>query len=226
MSAATLIVEKREHTGKNAARRTRASGKIPAVVYGGGLEPVAIQVDRKSLQREMKSGRRDNAVFLLKLGETGKSRHVMIREVSTHSILHQITHLDFLRIDMTDKVRVQVPIELEGDSIGVKNEDGVLDFVNREISVECLPGNIPAVISFDVTELHVGQHAEIRDLVLPEDVEVVDEPEKVIVSIALSRVVEEEVEEEEEIGLLLEQEADEPELIGRGKEAKVEEESE
>ena len=226
MSEATLIVEKREHTGKNAARRTRASGKIPAVVYGGGLDPVAIQVDRKRIQQEMKNGRRDNAVFLLKLGESGKSRHAMIREVTGHSVLHQIIHLDFLRIDMTDKVRVQVPVELTGSSTGVRNEDGVLDFVHREVSVECLPANIPSVIYFDVSDLHVGQHAEIKDLTLPEDIEVVDEPEKVIVSIALSRVVEEEEEEDEEAGLLLEQEAAEPELIGRTKDVAESEESE
>lgn len=226
MSEATLVVEKREDTGKNAARRTRASGHIPAVVYGGGLDPVAIQVERKAIQNQMKSGRRDNAVFLLKLGETGKSRHAMIREVTTHSVSHQIIHLDFQRILMTDKVRVQVPIELTGLALGVKNEDGVLDFINREIGIECLPANIPAVIYFDVSELHLGQHAEVKDLELPDDLEVIDEPDKVLVSIAISRVVAEEEEEEEEGGLLLEQEADEPEVIGRGKESEAEEETE
>ena len=127
---------------------------------------------------------------------------------------------------MTDRVRVQVPIELTGESVGVKNEDGVLDFVNREIAVECLPADIPSVIYFDVTELHVGQHAEIKDLNLPDEVEVDDEPEKVIVSIALSRVVVEVEEEEEEGESLLEQEADEPEVIGRGKDSDTEEETE
>ena len=136
----------------------------------------------------MKSGRRENAVFLLKLGETGESRHAMIREVTTDAISHQIIHLDFQRILMTDKIRVQVPIELTGDAVGVRNEEGVLDFINREISVECLPANIPSVIYFDVTEIHVGQHAEVKDLTVLDDVEIIDEPEKVIVSIALSRV--------------------------------------
>jgi large subunit ribosomal protein L25 len=177
------------------------------------------------MQEGLKSGRRENAVFLLKLGETGKSRHAMIREVTTHSISHQIIHLDFQRILMTDKVRVQVPLELTGEAIGVKNEEGVLDFVNREVLVECLPANIPSVIQFDVSELHVGQHAEFKDLSLPDEIEVVDEPEKVIVSVALSRVAAEVEEEEEEEGLLLEQEADEPEVIGRVKETEDEEES-
>jgi large subunit ribosomal protein L25 len=177
-----IEVSPRQQTGKNANRRSRANGKIPAVVYGGGKESVAIEVDRKTLIDMMRNHAGENPIFLLKLGD--KERHAMIRSMQTDPVSRHIIHIDFQRVLMDQKVRVAVPIELVGTSYGVKTEGGMLDFVTREVHVECLPGEIPKHLDLDVTGLHVGQHAEAKDLQLPAGVTLLDEPDKVLVSLS------------------------------------------
>jgi large subunit ribosomal protein L25 len=216
MDELTLEVQQRKETGTGPNRRLRKAGLLPAVVYGGGKEPVSIQVEQKSVHRLLREVGGENAVFLLKLAGTGKSRHTMVRKIDVDPISRQISHVDFQRIDMAKTVKVQVQLEITGEPIGVKTEDGVLDFVNRTVEVECLPAKIPAVIEVDVSDLHLGQHLEASDLAIPEGVDILDDLTKVIVSIAHARVSE--VEEEVEEDLLLEGEAAEPEVIGRGKE--------
>jgi large subunit ribosomal protein L25 len=216
MDELTLEVQQRKETGTGPNRRLRKAGLLPAVVYGGGKEPVSIQVEQKSVHRLLREVGGENAVFLLKLAGTGKSRHTMVRKIDVDPISRQISHVDFQRIDMAKTVKVQVQLEITGEPIGVKTEDGVLDFVNRTVEVECLPDKIPAVIEVDVSDLHLGQHLEASDLAIPEGVDILDDLTKVIVSIAHARVSE--VEEEVEEDLLLEGEAAEPEVIGRGKE--------
>ncbi len=216
MDELTLEVQQREETGTGPNRRLRKAGKLPAVVYGGGREPVSIQVDQKSIHQLLKDVGGENAVFLLKLAGTSTSRHTMVRKIDVDPISRRIRHIDFQRIDMTKTVKVQVQIEVTGESIGVKTEEGVLDFVSRTIEVECLPTKIPSVIEIDVSDLHTGQHLEVSDLPIPEGVEIVDDPSKVIVSIAHARVME--LEPEEDADLLLEAETEEPEVIGRTKE--------
>lgn len=188
MSELKIDVKKREKTGKGPNRQARSGGLIPAVVYGGGKESVSIEIDRKSMLDLMKKAGSENPVYLLKLGDN--ERHAMIREVQTHPISRQVLHIDFQRVLMDQKIHVKVPVELVGVSYGVKTEGAVLDFVTREIEVECLPGQIPGHLELDVTELHAGQHAEAGDVKLPEGVTLYDSPEKVIVSVAHSRVSE------------------------------------
>jgi large subunit ribosomal protein L25 len=182
----TIEVQPRQETGKNANRRSRAAGKIPAVVYGGGKESVAIEVDRKTLVDTMKGHSGENPIFLLKLGD--KERHAMIRNLQLDPVSRQVVHIDFQRVQMDQKVRVTVPIELVGTAYGVKTEGGMLDFVTREVHVECLPGEIPKHVDCDVTHVHVGQHVEAKDLKLPQGVALLDEPDKVIVSLSHSRL--------------------------------------
>jgi len=176
-----IEVQPREETGKNANRRSRARGKIPAVVYGGGKESVSIEVDRKTLVDTMKGHSGENPIFLLKLGD--KERHAMIRNLQVDPVSRQVIHIDFQRVLMDQKVRVAVPVELVGTAVGVKVDGGLLDFVTREIHVECLPGQIPKHLEVDVTGLHIGQHVEIRDLKIPEGVELLDDLDKVVASI-------------------------------------------
>ena len=224
MEEMTIEVEPREELGKGPNRRLRAAGLLPAVVYGGGKDPGAITVDRASVLQLLRSGGGENAVFLLKLSGTGKSRHTMVRKIDVDPVSRQINHIDFQRVLLDQNVKVQVGIQLEGEATGVKNEGGVLDFITREVEVECLPTEIPQTIVVDVSELHLGQHLEVKDLDVPESVEILDDPQRVIVSIAQSRVAESlEVEEEEEE--LLEAAPDEPELIGREADAEAEESS-
>src|SRR5882757_9735200 len=131
----SIDVQKRTATGTNANRRLRQSGKIPAVVYGGGKETVAIGLTRKTLIDLMKSGENENAIFRLKLADSGQERHAMIHDMQVDPLTRQIVHIDFQRILMTEKVKVQVPIELVGTAYGVKTEGGMIDFVHREVMV-------------------------------------------------------------------------------------------
>lgn len=222
MSEMTIQVEKRERGGKNVNRRLRASGHVPAVVYGGGKEPVPIQLPRRELLDQLRATGADNAVFLLKLPGGSGERHAMIRDMQVDPVSHEILHIDFLRVLMTEAVRVSVAIELEGTPEGVKNEGGMLDFITREVEVECLPGDIPSHLTIDVSGLHVGEHVEAEDLVIPKGVKLVSATDLVIASVAHRRIAaveEEEIEEE----ALLEAEREEPEVIGRGKEEGEEE---
>ena len=159
----------------------------------------------------------ENTVFLLELAGTGQSRHTMIRELQSDSITGELIHIDFQRVLMDQAVRVSVPIEIVGEATGVRNEAGLLDFITREVEVECLPAEIPNQIRLDVTPLHVGQHVEAGELEIPEGVELLEDPERVIVSIVVKRAVQLE-EEEEEAEELLTAEAEEPEVIGRKEE--------
>lgn len=215
MDELTLEVQERKETGTGPNRRLRKTGLLPAVVYGGGKDPISIQVDQKSIHRLLREVGGKNAVFLLKLAGTDQSRHTMVREIDVDPISRQISHIDFQRIDMTKEVKVQVNIEIVGESIGVQTEEGVLDFVSRTIEVECLPDKIPAMIEVEVSNLHTGQHLEASDLAVPEGVTFVDDLSKVIVSIGHARVAE--VAEDADEDLLLESESEQPEVIGRGK---------
>ena len=214
MSELTLDVELRESGSKNVVRRLRADGKVPAVVYGGDAATVPIQIDRKQIVSILRGGG-DNPVFLLKVPGTSESRHTMIKEMQVDPIERRILHVDFQRIEMSETVRVKVVVELIGEPLGVKNDGGIVDFVTREVEVECLPASIPSSLELDISELHIGQHLEAAIIPLPDGVELVEDGERVIMSVAAPRAEEEEVEEEED---LLEGDADEPELVADGKE--------
>jgi large subunit ribosomal protein L25 len=215
MNEVALQVEKRDTAGKGVSRRLRVAGKVPAVVYGGGKETVVVEVNRRALVDTLKLGGGENTIFLLKLGDTGKSRHAMIRDLQVDPITRQILHVDFQRILMTEKVRVQVPVELVGLAYGVKNEGALLDFVSRQLTLECLPSDIPPKLTLDVTELHVNQHLEAKDVALPAGVTLVGEPERVVVSCRHTKA--EEAKEEAKPEELLEAAPTEPEVIKRGK---------
>lgn len=190
MSELTIEVERREAVGKNRSRQARANNKIPAVVYGGGKEAVPVLLDRKSTVDLLKKSGGENPIFLLKMAGSGQERHAMIRDMQIDPISRQVVHIDFQRVLMTEKVRIAVPVELVGTAYGVKTEGGFLDFVNREVHVECLPADIPKHIDLDVTGLHVGQHVEAGALQLPPGVTLTDDPERVIVSLGHARAEE------------------------------------
>jgi len=214
MNELTIEVAPRGATGKNESRRLRAGGEIPGVVYGAGRDPVPVTVHRHTMLELMRKAGGENAIYLLKLAGTDKSRHVMIRDMDVHPVTRQVRHIDFQRILLTEKVRVSVHIELVGVPEGVKNEAGLLDFVSREVEVECLPGDIPHHLRAEVSALHLGQHLEAGQLELPEKVTLVSPRERVIASVAHARIAAAEAEEGAE-ELLIETEAEEPEVIGR-----------
>ena len=214
MKTIELAVEKRSETGKNEARRSRAAGRIPAVVYGAGKPNVPISVDRKSLADLFREGAGENAIFLLKLQGSDQSRHAMIRELQRDPVSRKPLHIDFVRVLMDVKVTVKVPIEPVGVAIGVKAEGGILDVVTREIEIECLPADIPAHISVDVSGLSIGDAIRISELPPISGVTVVDNPEKVVVHVAHPTREEEPVAAAAEGAVA---EPAEPEVLKKGK---------
>lgn len=214
----------REATGKNSNRRLRAAGQIPAVLYGAAHDTVPIQVDRKKVEEAFRHGATENTIFLLKRLESDQERHARIRELQIDPVSREVLHIDFQRVLMDQVIQVEVPIQPVGTPTGVKDEGGVLDFVTREVAVECLPGDIPETIEVDVSALAIGDHLEAGALTLPKDVTLLEEPDRVIVSVAYPVRIEEPEEEEDEE--LLEAEMEEPELIRRGKEEEGEGEAE
>lgn len=207
MSDLTIEVQKRERTGKGGSRESRRNGMIPGVVYGGGKESVPIQLDRKTFVELMnKKVEGENPIFLLKLTDSGQERHAILRDLQRDPVSRMVIHIDFQRIEMTQKVHVTVPIELVGTAVGVKTEGGLLEFITRELKIEALPGDIPGHIDLDISNLHVGQHIEARDVELPQGVTLFDDPDKVIVTLGHVRTEEKGAEDRAE-----------PEVIKRGK---------
>jgi large subunit ribosomal protein L25 len=209
MAEVTLEVSRRETTGKEVAKKLRRDGKVPAVVYGGHREPVAITVDRKAVSELVqKSEHGIRSVFLLKMTGSDQQRHAMIKEVTIDPMTRKMTHIDFVRVVMDEAVKVMVPVHIVGTAIGVK-EGGLLDFQVRELHVECLPNAIPDSIDVDVTALGHHDYVRIKDLKLPEGVKVSDDPERVVVGVTHARAEVSEVAAEAAVA--------EPEVIKKGK---------
>src|SRR5678816_345028 len=157
----------REGRGKNEANRLRASGRIPSVVYGTPAkgkapEGVAVAVDPKALLRILHSDSGANTLITLKL-DGGQSR-VMVKEYQLDPVTHHLLHADFYQLAMDKAITVTVPITLKGEPKGVKLQGGLLDFVTRDVQVQCLPTDIPEHIDVDVTELMLNQSIRLRDL--------------------------------------------------------------
>jgi large subunit ribosomal protein L25 len=160
---ATLLAEKRAGRGKNEARRLRAQGKIPAVVYGAGRNTaVEIAVDPKALLRILHS--ESGANTLIGLSLDGGATQVMVKEYQLDPIDHKLLHADFYQVAMDKAITVTVPIVLKGEARGVKQQGGIVDFVHREIELETLPGDIPENITVDISELMLNQGVRVRDL--------------------------------------------------------------
>ncbi len=215
-----IEVRTREATGKNSNRRLRAADHIPAVLYGAGRDTIPITVERTTIQEVFRHGAGENTIFLLKRVESDQQRHARIRELQVDPVSREVLHIDFQRVLMDEMIRVNVPVRPVGEARGVKDQAGVLDLVTREVEVECLPGDIPEMIQVDVTKLAIGDHLEAGALSLPAGVTLLEEPDRVIVSVAYAVRIEEPTEEGAE---LLEAGPEEPEVIRRGREAEGEE---
>ncbi len=190
---ATLDVVKREGRGKNEANRLRAAGRIPAVVYGArkegqAPEGVAVAVDPKALLRILRSESGANTLISLKV--EGAQSHVMVKEYQIDPVTHTLLHADFYQLAMDKAITVTVPILIKGEPRGVKLQGGMLDFVTREIHVECLPTDIPEHIDIDVTELMLNQAIRLRDLPVSPKWKPVTEPDTMLVHVVLPKAEE------------------------------------
>jgi large subunit ribosomal protein L25 len=160
---AVLQAEKRGGRGKNEARRLRAEGRIPAVVYGAEKgKAVEIAVDPKVLLRILHSESGVNTLIGLKLD--GSDTRVLVKEYQLDPIDHKLLHADFYQVAMDKTITVTVPIVLKGEAKGVKQQGGIVDFVNREIEIDVLPGDIPENITVDISELMLHEGVRVRDL--------------------------------------------------------------
>jgi large subunit ribosomal protein L25 len=183
MSQEVLVVPKRETFGKAAIRDLKKSGLIPAVVYGLTEPPVAISISPKAVARVLASETGLNSVVFLQREGTDIKRHVIIKDVQRHPITGRLRHIDFMRVDMTLKVRVKVPVRLVGTAIGVKGQGGILDFAHREIEIECLPSIIPAHIDVDITNLSVGDSIRFEQITLGANIIFTGDAHQVVCSV-------------------------------------------
>src|SRR5204863_6189471 len=163
---ATLEAKSRESFGKNEARRTRRGGLVPGVLYGGdGRQATPISVEPRSLLKILHSESGANTLISLKLPGGGDAR-VLVKEYQLDPVTHQVLHADFYRVAMDRLIQVTIPVVVKGEPKGVKQQGGVLEFVRREIDIECLPGDIPENVEVDVSELMLHQGVRLREIAI------------------------------------------------------------
>jgi large subunit ribosomal protein L25 len=179
MAEQKLVAEKREGTGKGVARKLRAAGRVPAVLYGHGMEPVSLSVDSRELLHLFHTGAGTNV--LLDLVVDGDAHLAMPREVQRDHIKGRFVHVDFLAVSRDQRLTISVPVRLVGESPGVKL-GGVLEHHLWDVQVECLPNDIPETIEADVASLEdIGSSLKVADLVPPPGVTILTSPEESVV---------------------------------------------
>jgi large subunit ribosomal protein L25 len=184
---ATLDVVRRDRFGKNEAGRIRQEGRIPAVVYGNASQAEPVSVDPKALLKILRSQSGANTLIALKIDGADAAR-VLVKEYQIHPISHHLLHADFYRVAMDRVLRVTVPVHLTGEAKGVKAQGGVVDFVHREVVLECLPADIPEHITVDVTELMLNDGIRVRDLEAGGKWKPLSEPDMLIVHVVAVKV--------------------------------------
>jgi large subunit ribosomal protein L25 len=215
MDELVIEVERRSSTGKGANRKLRREGMIPAVVYGGkDKESVPVVLDRHTVTELLRQEKGRNTIFLLKMKGTKQERHAMVRDAQIDPLTRQYAHLDFIRVIKGQRLKVEIPVLLEGDAAGVK-VGGFLDWVGRTVHVECAAEAIPELFRVDVTNLELGQHITAAELPLPEGVKLLDDPHKMIATVKTHAKEAEEAKPEEAVAAGAE--GTEPEVIKRGK---------
>jgi large subunit ribosomal protein L25 len=165
MQQVTVEATPRETRGKNEARRTRQTGAVPAVVYGGKDGPVAVSVSAKQVGAILRSQSGHNTIFTLKVAGQSDAM-ALLKDWQVDPVRGSLLHVDLLRVAMDVKMRVKVPVHTFGEPAGVKQQGGIFEMVTREVEVECLPADIPTEIRVDVSELLIGKHLRAGELPL------------------------------------------------------------
>lgn len=196
MEQVLIKADRRSGTGKGVARKARAAGMIPAVLYGGGVDPVSITISSKDWDKITRHMKR-NVILDMEIhgGASVENRPVMVKEVQRNGVGTEIMHIDFLQVSMEKTVEVEVPIHLSGKSKG-EVLGGVIDIHLRSIKVECLPGQIPEEIVVDLTELDIGDSVHVSDISLP-GVKLIEHGDVAILSVVPPTVEEKKVATEE-----------------------------
>ncbi len=194
MAEVSLVAEARRLTGSAAARRLRAEGKIPAVLYGHGIDPQPLTVNRKDLRAALAHEAGLNALFALEVEGT---RHLaMARQLQRDAIRRSVAHVDFVIVRRDEIVSVEVPVHLVGEALAVEHADGMVEQQMFQLAIEAKPADIPSAIEVDITNLTIGEAIRVSDLVLPEGVTTeVDGDDPVVMGQTTRMAVEEEEEE-------------------------------
>jgi len=219
MEQARLAAQTREGRGKGVARSTRRAGMIPAIVYGHKIDPMAIQMPEKELHHYLTSGS-ESVIINMSVGD--EEQTVMVKEVQIDPVSRMIVHADFVRVSLEEVVTTHVPFVIIGKPAGIE-EGGIMEFLLRELQIQCQVGKLPENIELDVSALGIHDQIRIGDLELGEDMSIMDDPSTIIVAIAAPTIIEE-PEVEEELGE--EGEETEPEVIGEKRDDDEEEEAE
>lgn len=215
MAMHALQGERRTGVGKGVARKLRQAGRIPAVYYGRGEEPIALAVGLKDLQDVIERAEGSNVIVELKVdGDGVADRKALIREIQRDPVGGRILHLDLQHISLTERIVVEVPIVLVGTAVGVKDGGGILEHLLREVEVECLPTDIPTKLEVDVSALQIGDSLHVSDL-KADRVEIQTDADRTIATVVPPTVLEEAKPAEEAA-------AEEPELVKEKKEEAAE----
>jgi large subunit ribosomal protein L25 len=194
MAETKLTATVRDGGGKGSARKLRAQGLVPAILYGHGMEPVKVAVDDRELYHVLHTGAGSNVLVDL---QVGKDRHLaMPREIQRDHVRGQFLHIDFLVVRRDEKITVDVPVHIVGESHGVK-EGGVVEHHLWDLKVECLPTNVPESIEADITDLGIGDSLSVSGIKVPQGATILTSSEETIVSVVPPPIlkIEEEVEE-------------------------------
>jgi large subunit ribosomal protein L25 len=190
MASANLAAERRSETGKGVARKLRAAGRVPAVVYGHGRAPESLTVDARELERLLGTITAGSTVIELALG--GTPARTLIREIQRHPVRRHILHVDFQELVAGEKVTVNVPLVFTGTSIGVREQGGIFEEMMRAVQISVDPSSIPDHIDVDISKLTIGHPMHVRDLQLPAGVTVIDDADLTICAVAQSKAAESE----------------------------------
>ena len=208
----------REGRGKNDARRTRRDGMVPITVYGGGAETVAAVAPARDLAAILRSEAGRNTIFTIDVEGVGASE-VMFHDRQVDPVKGRLIHADLTRLVKGQKIEVTVPLHLVGEPIGVKEKQGVLEQIVREIEIRCEPREIPDSLDVDVSNLDVHDVLHVSDIVVAEGIELLTDAEQVIATVGIVK------EEAEAVAPAEGEEPAEPEVIGKGKKEEEGEES-
>jgi len=214
METFTLEGIVREERGKNAARRTRLTGMVPAVLYGGRKDSMALAVNAKQVKKILRSETGHNTIFTVRVAE-GAEEKAMMKDWQVDPLSGALLHVDLLRIAMDVRMRVRVPVHTFGEPQGVKMQGGVFEVVTREVELECLPGDIPEEFKVDVSGLMIGKQLRAGDVPIdPEKMKLITDPLRVIAHVV---TLKKEEEPTAEAAVAAETAAAEPEVIKKGK---------
>lgn len=181
MAEIKLKAAKREQTGKGGARKARASGLVPGVLYGRGIEPMALSVERRALLTAFHTDAGLNV--LLDIDVDGTNTLAITRELQRDPVKGTVLHADFVKVDRRQAIEVDVPLHLVGESTGVK-EGGVLEHPLFQLRIRCLPGNVPEHLEADISNLNIGDVMRVSELTVPTGVEVLNDVEAIVASVA------------------------------------------